>query len=148
MSNGEVAEAMMNHHAQMIGELKQVVSAVTSNLVAWDEGRDKVVDYLRAEILPHAATEESTVYRMGAQYERLTALIDSMVFEHAIIRSVMEALQLSSTREECIVLAAQASKLFSVHAEKENRFIIADLASRAEVDLRTMLGNMRHSLAH
>jgi hypothetical protein len=49
--------------------------------------------------------------------------------------------------EEALVLGTEAARLFDVHAEKENRFIIAVLEPRNDIDLASVLGDMHHLLS-
>ncbi len=148
MTNQETARAMKSHHAQMAKELNDLVLAISTSEASWESARNAVASYLREQVLPHAAAEESTVYRVGAKEESLKALIDSMLFEHTIIKGVAERIASSNGRDESLVLAAEAAKLFEVHAEKENRFIIDFLEPRNDVDLGAVLGDMHQLLAH
>ena len=146
MSNPETAGAMRAHHAEMAAELNARTSALASD-TDWTAARKNVVSYLLDDVLPHAQAEESTIYKIAMQYDSLSSLVQSMIWEHTIIRDLSHALANSANRDEALVIAGQAAQLFWVHAEKENRFIIAMLESRADVDLDGLLGAMRDSLA-
>lgn len=146
MSNQDIADVMMDHHAQMIGELKELANGITKNPASWDDARDAMVAYLHSDILPHAVAEESTIYQTAVQFERLEALIASMLFEHTVIHDLIAALKAVTTQESACTAAAQIVTMFSVHAEKENRFIITGLAGLSEVDLAAVLGEMRQYL--
>lgn len=148
MSNQEVAQAMRRHHAIMVQHLEDLVGYLEKADTAWQTTRDRVAGYLVSNVLPHAAAEESTIYRVGTALESLTKLIESMLFEHAVIRDLAKSLEGSRTQGQALTLAASAAKLFEVHAEKENRFIIATLEPRADVDLEAVLGDMHQLLGH
>ncbi len=148
MSNQEIAQAMRGHHAIMAQQLQDLAQKLETPESAWQSAREAVAAYLTNEVLPHAAAEESTVYRVGTNLANLTKLIESMLYEHTVIQSLTERLQGSPTQSQALTLAAQAAKLFEVHAEKENRFIIAVLEPREDVDLEAVLGDMHQLLAY
>ena len=148
MSNQEIAQAMRDHHAIMVRQLEDLARKIGTDELAWESARDETVTYLVAEVLPHAAAEESTVYQDGAKLENLSKLIESMQFEHTVIRALTDELRESHTQIQALTVAVQAAKLFEVHAEKENRYIIATLELRNDVDLRVILGDMRKLLIH
>lgn len=148
MSNQDIAMAMRDHHAFMAQQLQNRVQSIETASTTWESARDAVVAYLVDEVLPHAAAEESTVYRVGAKLESLRQLIESMLFEHVVIQGLTEDLRESSQQSRAITLGAQVAKLFEVHAEKENRFIIAVLEPMAEINLEEVLGDMHELLAH
>ena len=147
MSNKEIAEAMRNHHALMARHLHMLADNVMSQKDRWDTARNEVSAYLADDILPHAAAEETTIYQVANEFESMKGLIDSMLFEHGIIRETREKLMAATEWEEALSFSTEAAKLFEVHAEKENRFIIAVLEPRAGVDLAAALGDMHHLLA-
>ena len=147
MSNQEIAQAMRGHHAIMAQQLQDLAGKIESADPAWESARDEVAAYLTGEVLPHAAAEESTIYRVGTRLESLSKLIESMLFEHTVIQNLTESLRESRTRDQALTFAVQAAKLFDVHAEKENRFIIATLEPREDISLREVLGDMHRLLA-
>lgn len=147
MSNVEISRAMTNHHAEMVNALEGRIDLLVSSTENWQEGRNAVVSYLLNDVLPHAEAEESTIYSAALQFVRLTALVRSMMWEHTIIRELTQALQESIQRDHALMLAMQVSKLFWVHAEKENRYVIADLAPEPDIDLHAILGAMHDALA-
>ncbi len=147
MSNQEVAQAMYGHHAIMVNQLQDLTHKVETAEIGWESARDQVVAYLVEEVLPHAVAEESTIYRVGTEFESLKKLIESMLFEHTVIRRLTDSLRASVLRSQALSLAASAAKLFEVHAEKENRFIIATLEPREDVNLGAVLGDMHQLLA-
>ncbi len=148
MSNQEVAQAMRGHHAVMVQQLQDLAHNLETAETAWELARDQVAAYLVDEVLPHAGAEESTIYRVGRELESLSKLIESMLFEHTVIRSLTDSLRGSRVHRQALTLATSAAKLFEVHAEKENRFIIATLEPREDVDLGAVLGDMHQLLAH
>jgi hemerythrin-like domain-containing protein len=147
MSNQEIAEAMRNHHALMAQQLHTLAGHVVTQKEEWGTARNEVGMYLTDDILPHAAAEELTIYRVAAQVDSMKGLIDSMLFEHGVIREIREKLMAASMWEEAVTFSTEAAKLFEIHAEKENRFIIAVLEPRSDVDLASVLGDMHHLLS-
>lgn len=148
MSNQEIASAMRSHHDLMVQQLQDLVQKIETAGPEWKSARDEVAVYLADEVLPHATAEESTVYRIGSTLEILSKLIESMLFDHTVIQSLTESLRGAHAQTQALTVAVQAAKLFEVHAEKENRFIIAVLEPRKDVDLGEVLGDMRQLLAH
>ncbi len=147
MSNQETADAMVSHHHEMAQTLQERVQELGSNTNTWSSARDHIVDYLLEDVLPHAKAEESTIYEVALQYEPLVALVQSMIWEHTVICDLAHALKEATHRDGALMAAAQAERLFEVHAEKENRFIIADLTPRPGVNLDAILGAMCTALA-
>jgi hemerythrin-like domain-containing protein len=147
MSNQEVAQRMREHHALMARQLHILADNVVTQKDRWEIDRNEVGAYLTDDILPHAAAEEATIYRVGTQMESLKGLIDSMLFEHGVIRETRDRLLAAPKWEEALVLSTEAARLFDIHAEKENRFIIAVLEPRNDVDLASVLGDMHHLLS-
>ncbi len=147
MTNQEVGQAMRQHHALMARQLHALVDNVVTQKEQWETARNEVSAYLADDILPHAAAEEATVYQVAAQVESMKGLVDSMLFEHGIIRETREKLLTAPKWEQALTLSAEAARLFAVHAEKENRFIIAVLERRSDVNLASVLGDMHHLLS-
>ncbi len=147
MSNQAVAQKMREHHALMARQLHILADNVLTQKEQWETARNEVGAYLTDDILPHAAAEEATIYRVGSETESLKGLIESMLFEHGIIRETRDRLLAAPKWEEALVLGTEAARLFDVHAEKENRFIIAVLEPRNDIDLASVLGDMHHLLS-
>ena len=146
MSSQETATAMRAHHAAMAEEFQARTQALAAAQADWTSARDRVVEYLIDDVLPHAQAEESTIYRTALTEVTLSTLVQSMIWEHIVIGELAQALKDSHKRDDALMIAGQAAKLFWVHAEKENRYIIAALEPRADIDLDSILSAMRESL--
>ncbi len=146
MANRETASAMRSHHATMAEEFRTRMLALVAPQNDWVHARDHVVEYLTTEVLPHAQAEEATIYAVARTEASLSTLVQSMIWEHRVIGELTETLKVSETRDDALIVSAQAAKLFGVHAEKENRFIIAPLEPRADIDLDSVLSAMRTAL--
>ena len=147
MPNDVVASAMRAHHASMSREVNRLTEAVWSAPADWGSARDQLVHYLTTEVLPHARAEEVTVYTAGRQFKTLVGLVWSMVYEHEVIGTLTDQLAQATEWRGAADLASKLAQLFLVHAEKEDRFIIAELEPSGDVDLGAVLGDMHKALA-
>ncbi|NMP23977.1 hemerythrin domain-containing protein [Sulfobacillus harzensis] len=107
MSNRETALAMIAHHAEMAEELNDRAQAMGPE-GDWIPRRDHIVRYLLDNVLPHAQAEESTIYEAAVQQVVLSALVQSMLWEHTVIRDMAHELSKCADRSEARMLAAQA----------------------------------------
>src|ERR1039458_5075036 len=91
-------DAISAHHAEMEEELRRRVndlSAVVSRGDPFAPAAAAVVDYLQTTILPHAASEEATLYAAAARFE--ARLIESLVAEHRALGHLIS--ELAEVRE-------------------------------------------------
>jgi iron-sulfur cluster repair protein YtfE (RIC family) len=136
-------EAIVAHHAEMEEELRRRVNdlvAVVSRGEPSDPAAAAVVDYLQTTILPHAASEEATLYGAAARFE--PRLIESLVAEHRALGDLIS--ELAEVREpvSSVATAAAIAALFAIHAAKENDFVLPALIEGAPGEVPGVLASM------
>lgn len=147
MANDVMANTMRAHHASMSREVNRLADALWNAPGDWQSARDQLVHHLTTEVIPHARAEEETVYAAGRQCKTLVGLVRSMVYEHEVIGSLRDRLAQATEWRGAADVASKVAQLFLVHAEKEDRFVIAALEPSSDVDLGAVLGDMHKALA-
>jgi hypothetical protein len=145
VTNREAGDAMRRHHAMMAADLNRAVSQLGTT-ETWMIERDAIVAYLAQEILPHAEAEERTVYRAVGSDENHASFIAAMKFEHLVLRDLAQSLQVVEEPMAAVRLAGAVDRLFTTHAEKENRFILPVLEAAPEGTLGNLLAAMQSRL--
>lgn len=144
----DVVQMMKDHHAALLEGLATRATAVGS--AAPGETRNTVaamVEYVRAEILPHAAAEEAAVYPRAAQIDGEERFIAEMVDEHRVLQRLTDRLATTSGPESAET-AATIVELFAAHAGKENDRILPALVRDPSVHLEDVLAEMHDALGH
>ncbi len=150
------------HHAQMSAELDDLASAVvqSADAAGLDAAIGALVGYLRREVLPHAAAEETTFYDEARTSAGAAALIDALVLEHRDLQTRVEALAAlraagnggavtvgtPDRRARAVLEAVTTAALFHLHARKENEVVLPVLAT-AGVPLAPILARMAEAFA-
>lgn len=150
MTNQETAVKMRQHHATMVaqlGALNDRLQGQNGQTEQMMQIRDAIVEFATSELLPHAAAEESTIYRAAQNVDGFLVFVSSMIDEHQILREIIDSLKSATADAAMISFAGALTSLFAWHAEKENRFIIDDFATRDTIDLSEILGSMHQKLS-
>jgi uncharacterized protein (DUF2249 family)/hemerythrin-like domain-containing protein len=127
-------EAIRHHHREIADGLTRRVEALLQGGSALDEVAD-LVEYLRTELLPHAASEERILYPvLDALVRRFSRPTAPMSLEHELIARTareieMTAAALSSAPHEdrlllkarLLTLSVKLEHLHQLHFEKEER---------------------------
>lgn len=142
-------EKIRAHHAELAGALAVRVGAVEA--AARQQGdvtepRAELVRWARAELLPHAAAEEVSVYAAAADLTEGRLLVEGLVADHVVITGLVEALAAASDAVATVGAASALQALFSAHLEKENEQVLPLLAVRPEVSLAELLEGMHEEL--
>ncbi len=142
-------EAIRAHHAELAGALAVRVGAVEAAVrqgtdVA--EPRAELARWARAELLPHAAAEEESVYAAAGALDEGRLLVEALVADHVVIGGLVDALEKSGDPVATVAAAAALQTMFSAHLEKENEQVLPLLAGRSEVSLADLLEGMHHEL--
>ena len=144
------AAAVVAHHTQLAADLSRLVAAVraaagqeagpdTSPL--WRGERQALLEWLRAELLPHAAAEETALYPAAADQPGARLLVEGMLAEHQAITALVAELDTAGTAVDAAAAARALAALFEVHLAKENDLVLPLLLD-AEVDLAGLLAGM------
>src|SRR5680860_70614 len=106
-SDSSAAEAVVNHHAQLLGSLALLADGVVSATAAGDvaatlQARDRLRDWCKNELLPHAQAEEHVLYPAAGVRPEGRLLIDGMLAEHSALAKLVDALDGDDpTRSPC-----------------------------------------------
>lgn len=146
MTNQMAAKHMRSHHAALSDRLHRL----TKDLRETDPQRAefphqvmRLVEYVKREIMPHAQAEEATIYQRVQAEAPWIVFVESMVYEHEVLKTLYDQLQNIRSGIESLLIAEDLDCLFRLHAEKENRFIINQLETRSDIALAEILGSFR-----
>ena len=148
MTDAQAAEAIRAHHDEMASELRRRVAAVGSAVRdghSLADSRERVLEYLDNELLPHAAAEEKALYPAG-DAGLLALLVRSMRDEHVNLVNHVDRLRGASEAVEVIGISSAILALFESHLHKENEVLIPALVADPDVSLGTLLGGMHELL--
>lgn len=95
-----------------------------------DGERDSYVEFLEGELIPHALSEEETIYVDASQEIDLTSLVAGMTDEHQRILSLINQLKSASGSADIVASASGFFTMLVAHFEKENRLLLPTLNSR------------------
>ena len=143
-----VHSAIEAHHAEMAQRLSALANSMTKG--ASPEARSQLEKefsgYFRSDILPHAQAEENSVY-LRAQKVGLAEVVETMLFEHGYLRAKIDEFETLSGSEQAAV-SLVISEVFSLHAQKENRFILPQvLSSVSDEEAALVLSEIQHEFA-
>lgn len=147
MTNQEVRTAMETHHAEMVQEVSRLSDAVWRNQDRWEPAHRRLLSYCTTTLLPHAAAEETTVYATSRARPQLEGLIQSMQYEHEVLKGLVTDFDRVKAWREAAELSSRIAEIFHVHAEKENRFVLAVLEVTPGIVLQEVLGALHGVLA-
>lgn len=146
--------AVIDHHAQLAADLNAHVESLlglveTDQLLKAATARQELVDFVRAEILPHARAEEQALYPSAAALPQGELLVDGMLAEHQALSALVEEVAPPGGQADSLVRAAAAARalaaLFASHLAKENGLILPLLVA-ADVSLAELLAGMHDLL--
>lgn len=135
-----VIAAAEAHHADLQARLTQRTEALVAAVATrtpYEGAQQKLVDFLRAELLPHAEVEEALLYA-AASTEQTALLVRAMADEHRMLAALIEEVDQATNGMDAAVAAGALVVLCDVRIEQENRLLLPALAE-AGVDLSTLL---------
>ncbi|GAA3748014.1 DUF2249 domain-containing protein [Salinactinospora qingdaonensis] len=135
----EEIERAVNDHALTI---RQAID----RLAYLDGGSERLVTSCTAEILRHAAAEESALYPAAEERPELQALVRTMRAEHLLLRALVAGLGDARSAGESAGTAAALNTLFQAHLRTENDVLLATLAESG-VDLAPLHTAVSRSLS-
>lgn len=148
VTDQDAAAAIRAHHIELAdGLLDRVTSlgAAAREAAPYGEPRDRLVAYLDAEVVPHAAAEERTIYR-AADVDGLALLVEAMRAEHRDLIGRVDALRGAADPIAAVSEASAIHALFASHVAKENDRLIPALLATPEVSLGDLLAGMHELL--
>lgn len=141
-------EAILAHHEALNEDVKLRAEHIKSKVTNKESAESAVADlisYLNSEVVPHAISEEYSLYKVAVDKLDLSELIEEMTSEHRVLVSEITALENVSNGGEAVEHSDRFSLLFSQHVAKENDLILPRLLSSDDVDLVEALAEM-HAL--
>jgi uncharacterized protein (DUF2249 family) len=136
-------DAIAAHHAEMVAELRRRVDDLLA-VVALNEPAQpaaaSVSDYLHSTLLPHAASEEVTLYVAAAHFE--PRLVQSLIAEHGTLRRLVAELAGGRQPVSRAATACAIVELFAAHAAKENDYVLPALLEGAPAELPALVRSM------
>lgn len=121
------------HHDHLIEEIRAgyvAILAAATDGGSLDNEQARYVSFLESELMPHALTEEKTIYADAAKEPELKALVESMKDEHQRIIELITELKGAPSPVQTIASAAGFITLLEAHFEKENRILLPALNER------------------
>jgi uncharacterized protein (DUF2249 family)/hemerythrin-like domain-containing protein len=143
-----VLSAIEAHHAEMAQRLSALANSMAKGAApeAHSQLAKDFSSYLRSDILPHAQAEETSVY-LRAQKVGLADVVETMLFEHRYLRAKIDEFETLSGSEQAAV-SLVISEVFSIHAQKENLFILPQvLSSVADEEVSEVLSEIQREFA-
>jgi hypothetical protein len=146
------ATAVVDHHRQLAADLARHVALLRAAAVgqdpdaAWAQHRQALLNWLRTELLPHAAAEEATLYPAAAHRPEGRLLVDGMLAEHQTITGLVTELEAADTPLDAAAAARALAGVFDVHLTKENDLVLPLLLDTGEVSLAALLDGMHDLL--
>jgi hypothetical protein len=85
---------------------------------------DRLVEWCRGQLLPHARAEESTLYPPAAASEKGELLVDGMLEEHRTIYRLVDALARVADPVRAVALAGALEAVVAGHLAKETEQLL------------------------
>lgn len=150
-ADAQAVEAIKNHHAHLAGALALQVETLLDAVVRADlsgagAASSALVNWCKAELVPHALAEEETIYPKAHEDPRAQLLIDAMVAEHRDILALVETIDHATIPVRAAANAQALLLIFNSHLVKENEQILPLLAQSSEVSLAKLLDGMHELL--
>jgi uncharacterized protein (DUF2249 family)/iron-sulfur cluster repair protein YtfE (RIC family) len=145
------ADAVVAHHTELTATLTRHVTqlraaARSGNDQQWAQHRDTLSTWLRTELLPHAAAEESSLYPPAGNSEAGRLLVKGMIDEHHAIGRLVTELETAGTAVDAAGAARALAALFEVHLAKENTLVLPLLLASEDVSVAGALAGMHELL--
>ncbi|RXR26351.1 DUF2249 domain-containing protein [Oerskovia turbata] len=149
--DSRAVEAVVAHHTEMNGTLTLLVEMLVQAVEAGDAtagttAHQRLVDWTRTDLLPHALAEEDAMYPHAHRDEHARLLVDAMITEHGVISGLVDSLADATSPVRAAALGRALQVLFDVHMTKENDQILPLLAQSTAVSLATVLDGMHELL--
>jgi uncharacterized protein (DUF2249 family) len=150
-ADADAVPAIEAHHAELTGGVaartRVLVDAATRG-TAWEEARGDLVAFATDAVLPHATAEEKVLYQAARAQARGALLIDALVAEHGVLRSLVEELSEATQPVAAAATARAFEVLFASHVSEENEIVLPLLAAAPDVALGELVARMHEEFAH
>lgn len=150
-ADGRAAEAVEQHHAQMVSTLAVRVEALVAAASARDderaaEARTDLASWCEHELVPHALAEEKTMYPAAHAMAEARLLIDGMLEEHNLITGLVQLVAHSADPVRAAAAGKALQVAFVSHVAKENQLVLPLLVSAPDVSVAELVGGMHELL--
>lgn len=133
-----VAQVVL-HHQGMVRELAHLTAQLEEDHEGGHVVREKLMDWFRSVLVPHADEEEVTTYRAAAQLAEGRLLIRAMKREHTLLKRLVGLFR-DSDPTRSPAYARAVLEAFTSHQAKENDIILPLLVASPDVQLGDLLG--------
>lgn len=127
--------------------MNAVLDAVDMLSPAVEDARSELARYCEQELLPHAAAEEDSLYRAGAELSASELLVAAMTAEHVTLRALVDEVVNARSSARLAAAAGGLRSLFEAHLAMENDRLLPALVA-AGVDLETVISDLHNLLGH
>jgi iron-sulfur cluster repair protein YtfE (RIC family) len=147
LEDEQAARAVVDHHTLLTATLRErsqrLIAAVEHDDVPeiWVR-RDELLNWLRGDLLPHAAAEEATLYRAAAAQIRGELLVAGMIDEHRVITSLVVELESATSPTAAAAAARALVAVLATHLKKENDLVVPLVLRAENTSLAAVLGGM------
>ena len=147
----EAAAAMVAHSAATLSALRTHVEGLVAvvsargNRTTTQYALDRLADWCRTELLPHAHAEESTLYRPACDTESGSLLVEGLLEEHRTIHRLVDELALATEPVRAVALAGALEAVVASHLVKENQQLLPLLVRSPYISLEEALDGL-HAL--
>jgi hypothetical protein len=141
----EQVRQIVHHHAVLRrGVERQVGTVCDAAAGGVPHGRQlaELRQYLDAEVLPHAAAEERTLFRAAVGHARGSELVRELTAEHHALAYLAGRLQPAADAATVATVAEWIATLFAGHVAKVNDLLLPALTGSG-ADLNVLLADMR-----
>jgi uncharacterized protein (DUF2249 family) len=146
-----VVTAVRRHHTALshgvADRVATLLGAVDALSPAVEDARTELARYCEAELLPHAAAEEDSLYRAGMELPASRLLVIAMTNEHGTLRALVDQVFNARTNAELAAAAGALRSLFEAHLAKENDLLLPALVE-AGVNLGAVVSDLHELLGH
>lgn len=149
--DAEAAEAVERHHAEMAGTLTVLVESLHSAAVAGNQmqasvARERLVAWLRDDLVPHALAEEKAMYPAAQALPEGRLLVTGMLAEHTVITSLASEVAAAPDPVSAYGADRALKVMFDSHLAKENELVLPLLVADPAVSVAALLGGMHELL--
>jgi len=143
-ADAEAAAAVEQHHAALAGALSSTVERLVQDASMGKversfATRDELVRWCRSELVPHAAAEESTIYRAAGETEAGRLLVDHAEVVLRRLARLVDELDEASQVIRAVAAAKALQVMFESHLGKEDQQVIPLLVGTPGVSLAEQL---------
>ncbi len=144
MNDLDATNAMMTHHAQLVGQVDTLARSVETDPTL--AATAALLAYLAGEVLPHALAEEASIYRAASDLPALAPLIGGLIVEHHELARLGDDLNPATPDLVRRAAARRVRLLFADHVGVENEVVLPALRDEAPGSLPRLLEAMHEFL--